>query len=101
MATLLKTPYPGFEMDYKDFEGSIKRQERLLQQIKDGGTTVLEFGVADGHALYAVIKRKPLTLQHIPFLDAYQIPAAYVRGLRIEDVERQEAADRFWEELRS
>jgi hypothetical protein len=36
---------------------------------------------------YLVVKRKPLTLQHIYYMDGYQIPAAHVRGLTLADVD--------------
>ena len=52
-------------------------------QIEGG---VIRFSVADGHAFYYVTSESPLILQHIPFLDAYEIDAATIRGLNREDV---------------
>lgn len=47
---------------------------------------ILHFGVADGYARYRVVKHHPLTLQHIYVGDGWQIPAAHVRGIRLQDV---------------
>jgi len=54
----------------------------------DGGEVVgilLAFPVADGYAHYRVSKASPLTLQHVPYGDAWRIPAAHIRGLRKVD----------------
>ena len=56
---------------------------------KEGKTLVgliVSFGVADGYATYRVVKDKPLTLEHIPHGDAWQIPAAHLRGLTAKDI---------------
>lgn len=47
---------------------------------------VIKFPVADGYAFYLVSKEHPLTLKHIPFGDAWEIPDAHVRGLTKDDV---------------
>jgi len=54
----------------------------------DGGEVVgilLAFPVADGYAHYRVSKASPLTLQHVPYGDAWRISAAHIRGLRKAD----------------
>jgi hypothetical protein len=43
-----------------------------------------------------VVKANPFTLQHIPFMDGYQIPAAHMRGLRLADVQQQRAFNRIF-----
>ena len=60
---------------------------------------VLAFGVADGYAHYLVVKRKPLTLQHIYYMDGYQIPAAHVRGLTVADVDDMIRREKAMREL--
>ena len=73
-------------------------QEKLLMKLmkeskkateKNPVGFVMKFPVADGLALYRVVKAKPLTLQHIPISDAYQIPSAHLRGLNMADVKQQ------------
>jgi hypothetical protein len=41
---------------------------------------------ADGYAYYKVISFRPLVLQHVPYLDAWNLPAHTIRGLRVKDV---------------
>lgn len=41
---------------------------------------------ADGHAMYIVKTETPLVLQHIDYLDGYQVPTHRIRGLRREDL---------------
>lgn len=79
-------------------EDSVKyfeRTEKLLQDlieksnnVPDGKVTgiIVKFPVADGYAFYRVSREKPLTLQHIPFGDGWQIPIAHIRGLRKADI---------------
>ncbi len=53
-------------------------------EIKGG---LLSFGVADGQAHYLVVKERPLTLQHIDFLDGYRVHDALIKGLDRADIE--------------
>jgi len=101
MAMLSKSPCPGgwSQLPDEKLDDYLKRTEAMLQRLlaksreaaADGEAAgiVLQFPVADGHAFYVVMKEKPLTLQHIPFSDAWQIPAAHVRGLTLRDVRDQ------------
>jgi len=85
MAKLHSKPYPG-EWDFKageDIDTWCKRTEALLNAIPE----TMRFPVADGYATYAVVSRSPLVLQHVPFGDAWRIPEAHIRGLRLKDVE--------------
>lgn len=80
--------YPG-DWEYhqgEDFDQYRERTDKMLEAIpKD---RLISFPIADGHALYYVVSLKPLRLQHIPYGDAYQIPAPMMRGLRAADVQR-------------
>jgi len=59
---------------------------------------ILSWPVADGKAFYTVIREKPLTLQHIPYGDAWRVDPILIRGLRRDDVLRKlEAETRFQE----
>ena len=79
----------------ESWEKSNKREESRLQPLYEAsraatptGTTgfIMEFGVADGYARYRVTSHHPLILQHIYVGDGWQIPAAHVRGIRLQDV---------------
>lgn len=72
-----------------------EEQERLLAELEKVSSSlngndvvgaIIRFPIADGYALYRVTKEKPLTIQHIPFGDAWSIDSAYIRGLRLVDV---------------
>lgn len=94
MARLTKDPCPGFEkLDGEGWEDHHRRQERLLEEVRGRGT-VLQFPVADGYAMYLVVSEKPLTLQHVPFCDGYQVSAATIRGVTMREVEQQRERDR-------
>jgi len=41
---------------------------------------------ADGYAFYIVIKESPLTLQHVPYSDAWIVPDYVIRGLNLADL---------------
>ena len=59
---------------------------------------VLQFPIADGYAIY-LSKTSPLTLEHIPVGDAWQIPPAHILGIRKADVLAQVRADRAMAKL--
>ncbi len=46
-----------------------------------------------------MIKENPLTLQHIPEGDAYEVPHALIRGLRYSDLENQRYYDEMWQRI--
>jgi hypothetical protein len=96
MAMLSNDPIAGFtQLPGEGFSGYLYRTDKLLKDLLDTAAalpegqykgTVLSFPVADGKAMYLVQKTRPLTLQHIPFGDAWEIPAAHLRGLNMDDV---------------
>ena len=55
---------------------------------------LLSFGVADGSAIYLVVKERPLTLQHVDFLDGYRVHYALIKGLDRADVAWEISAHR-------
>jgi hypothetical protein len=86
MAKLDKNSYPGnwglsHGETWKDYS---RRTEAMLDAIRGD---VMRFPVADGYAFYYVKSRKPLVLQHVPYGDAWTIPDAHIRGLRLVDVD--------------
>ena len=93
MAQLDPLPLPGtfspvFPASVKDCIAALDRLIDASIALPDGQIEggVIRFSVADGHAFYYVKSESPLILQHIPFLDAYEIDAATIRGLNREDV---------------
>lgn len=79
-----------------DFNQIWEKQESELNRLEDEAPTepekdgiiggIISFPIADGKAIYRVVESDPLTLQHIPIGDGYQIPDAHVRGLRKKDI---------------
>ncbi len=100
MARLDSKPVPGDwrvsgALGYTD-EEKLEKTEYALHQLllisesidltKTLVGVVVKFQVADGYAYYRVSKDRPLTLQHIPFCDAYQVHSATIRGLTRDDI---------------
>lgn len=81
----------------RDFRECIAIEKAELDAI--GWDNIMHFPVADGSALYKVVKEKPLTLQHIPSGDAYEVQGALIRGLRLSDLEAQRKWDSMWKNL--
>ncbi len=64
-------------------------QNRAQAQGKRPGNLVGEivsFPIADGAAQYMVWQHSPFSLVHIATGDAWSIPEAHARGLRLKDV---------------
>lgn len=60
---------------------------------------IVRFQIADGYAQYMVWKEKPLTLVHLAIHDAWSIPEAHARGLRLADVRGMVERDRALSDL--
>lgn len=113
MAKLDPKPYPMIQFggihDSRICEEISKKQDMIWQQLEReddkaaaSGSLVgslVTFPVADGRACYRVTKIKPLTLQHIPISDAYQIPDAHMRGLTEVHIRRLVIANRTLRKL--
>lgn len=91
-----------------NFKASMDHQAQLLDKIEanadalpDGEIVgaLLDFPVADGKALYIVVKASPLQVSHLPFADAYSVHPAMIRGLTRSDVEQQVRQTRAWNKL--
>lgn len=85
--------YPNFPawIEGEDIDVYLAKQRAALEAIP---YPIIKFPVGDGYAMYAVVSEKPLMLSHIPFMDAWAIPDAYIRGLRLTDIRRLIAADK-------
>ena len=89
MAKLDPKPYPGnWSLNAKDdIDEYLKRTSKLLEAIPK--EKIFSYPYADSQALYFIKSESPLVLQPIPYGDAWQLPAAMIRGLRLSDIKRQ------------
>jgi len=77
-------------LDKQDVE--IERLQKVSDNVNIDKTLInvlVRFQVADGYAYYLVINEYPLTLMHVPYLDAYRAHPALLRGLDKNDVRKQ------------
>jgi len=88
MAKLLKTkyPFPKYEDYGKNFTRYFNDSDEALSKIPV--EKLYSYPVADGHAYYYIVSLSPLTLQHIDYMDGWELPDAHIRGLRQKDVLR-------------
>ena len=88
MAQLDAQPYSFASEDFDDQMQELRQLQHASDTLPPGSIVggLLQFPVADGCAHYLVKHDEPLVLQHVPFADAYAIPAPYVRGLEREDI---------------
>lgn len=98
MAKLHPKPYawkdPGFDSEANELNELVTKSNALPDREIVGG--ILKFPRADGHAFYLVTAKAPLTLQHVPFMDAYTIPPAYIRGLEENDAVHLVEQEKRW-----
>ena len=87
----------GAGCDCEDFRECWGKSSADVKAI--GWENIMHFPIADGQALYKVVKENPLTLQHIPEGDAWQVSDALIRGLRYSDLEDQRYYDEMWQRL--
>lgn len=110
MARLATKPVEGEwgMLKGEDYGAYSKRTDAMFKALTDAAKAVPEGGVigalmsfpiADGAAMYRVSKESPLTLEHVPYGDAWQIPHAHIRGIRKADVLKQVQADRAMAKL--
>lgn len=89
MARLERTPYPlpggGVSQEATAAMWALMEKSNTLVRGEVVGG-VLQFPRADGYATYLVTKEKPLTVQHIPYMDAWTVEPALIRGLTKADV---------------
>ena len=105
MARLLK----GIPQEFKalealknigDFQNQMDAETKALEAI-EARTTVVKQQMADSYAYYEVVKRQPLQLRWIPYCDKWEADPAWIRGLRISDVEAQERWDAMFKERKN
>lgn len=110
MAQLRRTSYElppykytsGVPFSQTEHARALDRLQEISDNLPDGEIVgaVISFPVADGKAFYRVVKEKPLTLQHINYLDGYGVPIYLIRGLRKKDIlellRRKRALDKLF-----
>lgn len=79
-----------------------KRLRDAARQLPDGEIVgaLLSWPVADGFAYYRVTSASPLTVQHVPYLDAWSVDPILIAGLTAADVRDIQRRERKLEELR-
>jgi hypothetical protein len=89
----------SWESNDREFERYLDNLRKLVPAATGKNADlvgkVVGFGVADGKALYMVWRTRPLELVFINYLDGYQIPDAYMRGLRVADI-RERVGSGTW-----
>ena len=92
MARLLKNPAKGHwdTQTYRGGQGCTCEDmsdcmNKEWADVEAFGEYIMRFPIADGQAMYHVVKENPLTLEWVPYGDAWQIPTAHLRGLNYED----------------
>lgn len=109
MAKIYKAP-AGFEApeigaasDWQAREQAyIERLAAEARRLQPGNPLVGEvvrFPRADGYAQYLVWDTKPLSLIHLEIGDAWHIPEAHARGLRVSDIQQMVDRDRAWKKF--
>lgn len=84
----------------KELADEARRLARLANSKGAGYIgEVVRFPRGDGSAMYLVWKTSPLELIHLPVGDAWQIPDAHSRGLRLSDIKDQIDRERRLTEL--
>lgn len=102
MATIYAPPEncqpPAPDFRNYDVEKTMAREQDFIDKLAkiarnhgkgDLVGEVVRFGVADGYAQYMIWNHRPLELVHLPIGDAWQIPEAHARGLRISELRKQ------------
>ena len=87
------------EMEDEDaaFSAPRKKSESLKGDAVVGA--IMSWGRGDGCAYYIVTNDKPLTLQWIPYGDAWTVEAALIRGTTKEDILAVRRQDKKLREL--
>lgn len=114
MAKLAPNSYDLPEPNYEggNFRDAFKAQEEAFKKLQEASDAIdfndpkaslkgalLRWQRADGYAHYIVTADRPLTVQHVPFLDAWTVESALIRGLTRADVIAQLKREKAMKEL--
>jgi hypothetical protein len=102
MAKYDSKPFSFPEMGSFSEGNPFAQQEAALKKLQDFSDGIdftnpkaslkgamLRWQRADGYAHYIVTADKPLTVNHVPFGDAWEVEAALIRGLNRAEVIKQ------------
>lgn len=104
MAIEEHNPLPPPEYDYRNYDPAkhdaaeaeyLEKLKAHFAQRRPNDTNIgktYRSHVADGYAEYMVSQTEPFSVVHVPFGDAYRLPAPHVRGLILDDVLEQESS---------
>lgn len=99
-ARSIEIPY---DHELRDWTEQNRRYEAALKEAADAARAkspgdmvgeTLRWQVADGYAVYMVVKQKPLTVAHVNEGDGYQVDPIMIRGLRLSDVRERVAGEK-------
>lgn len=91
----------GFQASWEREKAALAELEKVSEEVVRGdGTSVVGYLWAtprgDGMAIYRVKSESPLTLEHVPYGDAWDALAETIRGLRLSDIRREIDFERSW-----
>lgn len=90
---------------YGDWRADEKREldgyARGYRDLNEGDTVgeIIRWRRADGYAQYMVVCEEPLELAHITHGDGYEVEAALIRGLILEDIQDMVSRERSFKEM--
>lgn len=99
---LLTDDFPLPEMEYSLADWSTAPHEVEFKRLLDESANLPEGEIVgylcrwqrgDGYAYYRVTAERPLTLQLVPYGDAWTVEDALIRGLTVEDVRDRQRRD--------
>ena len=105
MAKIYRTPddaVPPPIPDYHDYAQDIANEADYIERLRtwarsrDSGKLtgkLVRTPVADGYAVYMILKHAPFSMLHLNIGDSWRAHSAWERGLRISDVKRSASED--------
>jgi hypothetical protein len=100
-ARSLEIPY-DFNLSWdeatKKYDAALDAAAKAARAKNPGdmvGETI-KWGVADGYAVYMIVKQKPLIVQHVDWGDGYRVDPIMIRGLRLSDVRQKVEARKLF-----
>jgi hypothetical protein len=75
------------------------RQQFKSENAGDAVGEVIKWQRADGYAQYMVVSEEPLKLAHVNHGDGYEVEAALIRGINLEEVRQMVDRERALSEM--
>jgi hypothetical protein len=96
--TIETTDWDNYDAEYEKGLAEFREWAKKCSSDKLAGETI-SFPVADGYAVYGIVREKPLHLCYINHGDCWQIPDAHLRGLRLTDVRQMVKRDKAMKDM--